>query len=215
MTITRPARTRHGALLGVIIAASVILAGGIFFGAWAVDSVLRGPTFGFTASYAAPGWPEVASAVETQQFYDSIRIESDEPLLAQRLLSALSTSLPYLTVIAGAAGVITLARRLMRSRPFAGAARALLWVLTTLSASLAIARPWLDVAAAEGATRVLGLPTDGNQVADPTSDAWIVNSGFDLQDVDWPYLVIAAVLALVALLWRQAARFQQDTEGLV
>ena len=62
---------------------------------------------------------------------------------------------------------------------------------------------------------MLGLPTDGNQVADPTSDAWIVNSGFDLQDVDWPYLVIAAVLALVALLWRQAARFQQDTEGLV
>lgn len=65
------------------------------------------------------------------------------------------------------------------------------------------------------AWRMLGLPTDGTQVASD-QEGWIVPRSFDfLQDTVWQYLAIAVILFLIAALWRRAGRLQRDTEGLV
>ena len=69
--------------------------------------------------------------------------------------------------------------------------------------------------AVASAAAALGMPTDGFQVADSDSQTWVVPAGFDLQDLNWPVLALAAVLLLVALLWRHGERLQRDTEGLV
>jgi hypothetical protein len=205
---------QHGLLGALLAAAGLALVGGVFFGLWHIATVFQHP-FAFHAAYAAPGWPEVASASPTAQFYGEILVETGLPLVTERLLEAASVSLPYLTVIVGAVGVIVLARRLMTSRPFARPARVLLFALSASAAALAVLAPWLSSLAAASAIRALGMPTNGSRVPDPDLDAWVSPTSFGTQDVDWPLLTIAVVLFLVALLWRHAARFQKDTEGLV
>ncbi|WP_156759134.1 hypothetical protein [Microbacterium karelineae] len=208
------ATARNTVLVAVIAAAGVILAGGVFFGAWAIDNVFS-RAFGFEAGYVPPDWPQVAATSQTAQFFSTIVIESHDPLVAPRVLTAIAMAIPYLTVIVGAGGTIALARRLMTSRPFAGAARILLFALAVCCAAQAIAVPWLRTIAAATAIRDLGMPTDGTQVPSPDADPWVTSPAFDIQDVDWPFLVIAAALVLVGILWRHAAILQRDTEGLV
>ncbi|WP_298040702.1 hypothetical protein [uncultured Microbacterium sp.] len=214
MTITRPALGR-GALRALIIAASLTIAVATGLAIWFVEWTFTRP-FAFGVAYAGPDFPAVASTTETQQFWGDVVIESDAPLTAARILSAIATALPLLVYIAAAIGVIVLALRMSTARSFRPAGRVALVSVAVASLVTAVVRPLFEALAVAEATAALRLPTSGDDVADPTRDPWVVPAGFDLlQDMDWPYLGIAVVLALVALLWSRAERMQKDTEGLV
>ncbi|SEB85616.1 hypothetical protein SAMN04489806_1958 [Paramicrobacterium humi] len=204
----------RGALLTIMVIAALVGLVAVGLAIWFVEWTYSRP-FAFSVGYAAPGYPDVASTAETAQFYDSISVESDEPLDASRALRSVAIALPLTMFVAGALGVIVLARRLLSSRPFARAARGLLVAIAALAAAVGIAVPALEAAATASAVAALSMPTDGFHVADPDSQAWVVPAGFELQDLNWPVLALATVLLLIALVWRHGERLQRDTEGLV
>ncbi|WP_460800797.1 hypothetical protein [Microbacterium sp. GXF6406] len=214
MSTTRPALGR-GALRALIVAASLTIAIAAGLAIWFVEWTFTRP-FAFSVDYAAPDFPAIAMPGDTQQFWGDVAIESDAPLTAARILSAIATALPFLVYIAAAIGVIVLALRMSTARPFGPAGRVALASVAVMSLVTAVIRPLFETLAVAEATAALRLPTSGDDVTDPMRDPWVVPAGFDLlQDMGWPYLGIAVVLALVAVLWSRAERMQNDTEGLV
>lgn len=138
------------------------------------------------------------------------------PVLASRVLLGIATALPFTIVMLGCLGVIVLAAKLAKQRPFTGP---LLWTLGGLSLLTlvsAVGAPWFRMLAGELAVAELGLPTSGDAVSDISSQSWVVPPSFSvLQDLDWPMLLIGIVLGLITALLTRAVRLQRDTEGLV
>lgn len=214
----RLARAPRSLLVALIAAAGVVLLGAVFFGLWFASSAQQGKAgeFQFAVPYASPGWPAVASTAETSQHYDTIAVSSHEPLVLPRALAGIATALPFLIVIVGCIGLITLAVRMLGGKPFSRAAQAILAVLGALAAASAVLVPWLEARLVEIAVAELGMPTDGTLVTDSDTDAWVSPPHFDpLQDLHWPLFALGAILLLIAMLWNRAARLQRETEGLV
>ena len=208
-----------------MIASALVTVGATLFGLWLSISagVNKLGEFTFPVAYAAPmigSEPMVPSlpgaSSDLNLSYKDIWVSAPlEQLREPQLFAATATAIPFLTVIIGGIGVIVLAWRMLGARPFSGAARPLLTVLGFLCLANAILVPWLERHLVARASAILGLPTDGTQVASD-QEGWIVPRSFDfLQDTVWQYLAIAVILFLIAALWRRAGRLQRDTEGLV
>lgn len=143
-------------------------------------------------------------------------IETDAPLILSRVLIGIATALPFIVVIAGCIGTVALTLKFAQPRPFSAVLGRVIGILGLLVAATAVLVPAFTELAVENAVAQLGLPTSGDDVANPDTDSWVVPGGFDaLQDLDWPFLLLGVVLILVAALLGRAAGMQRDTEGLV
>ncbi|MFC7766110.1 hypothetical protein [Leucobacter soli] len=222
--IRSPPAARTGLILLIVVAALVV-AGSVFYGLWLsfAAGVDKSGHFGFEASYAAPMiGDEVDAPVlpgtgsEALIDYSTVTVSAPlEQLREPQLLLALATAIPFLIVIVGGLGVIALAWRLLGSKPFSGAARGVLAALGVLAILNSALVPWLEARSSARAIEILALPTDGTMVPS-NQHGWVVAPHFGfLQDAYWPYLTLGVLLMLVAILWRKAARLQQETEGLV
>ena len=186
---------------------------------WAVASPVNG-SFSFTVPVATPAenhFDTQFSSDRLQVMYDGDTwIEAHFPLVLPRILVGIATALPFVIVITGCIGVVVLALKFAKPRPFSAALAWVIGIIGALTALAAVLVPALNALAVENAVAQLGLPTSGDEVANLDTDAWVVPGGFSLlQDLDWPLFLLGFVLALVAVMLARAARIQRDTEGLV
>lgn len=208
-------------ILSIVAAAVGVIAAFYCFlvTSWAVTSPVDG-SFSFTVPVATPAenrFDTQFSSDRVQVMYDGDTwIEAHYPLVLPRILVGVATALPFVIVITGCIGVIVLALKFTRPRPFSAALGRIIGVLGMLTALAAVLVPAFNALAVENAVAQLGLPTSGEEVANLDTDAWVVPGRFSLlQDLDWPLFLLGFVLVLVAVLLARAARIQRDTEGLV
>lgn len=188
---------------------------------------VSGPTDGGVSFDVSVVLPEETGAplhlIETQFTTDRITVSPGEPglrimhpVVASRVLLGIATALPFTIVMVGCLGVLVLAARLAKQRPFSDPLQWTLGGLSLLTLVSAVVVPWFRMLAGELAVAELGLPTSGDAVSDVDSQAWVVPMSFDfLQDLDWPMFLIGIVLGLITALLGRAIRLQRDTEGLV
>lgn len=187
---------------------------------WMVTSPIDG-TYTFPVRVVLPDTNELAlhSLGSATAMFSDVQISSPFPLVAPRVLTGIATALPFTIVISAAVGVIFLSRRLASQRPFARAAQRSIIVLSVLAAVTSVIVPWFSALASSLAVDALGLPSHGEAAGLDgalSPEPWFVAPSFSIiQDLDWPLLTLACVLALVAVLWNRALRFQRETEGLI
>lgn len=221
---TAPAVSR-AALRVLIVIAALIGAITTFYclliTSWTVSDPIDG-SITFSLPVAAPA--DDTNLIETQFSDEHLTvgydgdtwIRTDQPLIGARILTGIATSLPFVIVLAGCVGIIVLARKLGRRRPFTRALRGTLGLLGALTALSAVCIPWFEALAGQLAAAELELPLSGDDVANPETQAWVVPQHFDLlQDLNWPFFLLGVVLILVSALLLRAARMQRETEGLV
>lgn len=187
---------------------------------WTVSDPIDG-SITFNVPVATPA--EVTNLIDTQFSDDHLTvgydgdtwIRTDQPVVGARTLTGIATSLPFVIVLTGCIGVIVLARKLGRQRPFTRALRWTLGLLGALTVLSAVCIPWFESLAAQLAATALNLPTV-DDVTNHDTESWVVPSAFDvLQDLNWPFFLLGVVLILVSALLVRAAHLQRETEGLV
>lgn len=174
--------------------------------------------FSFEAGYWGPTTPDVVNKqAATMRFPDVwVGVYFMTPL--PRVLQGVAQLLPLLVVTVACIGVLLLCRRLLNSRPFNRSAQTVLALVGGLAIISSILVPWFKVLSVQKAIEYLQMPTTGS-LSSPYEEmetGYLITPYFTvISDANWPWFVFGLLLILLAVLWRQAAKFQRDQEGLV
>ncbi len=224
-------KTTRSAVLIVALIVGSLLGIGTLFGTAATIFGILADTWngrvdlitGSAPQVAVDGTPADAGASETNgvTYYGAL-VTADAPLALPRALQAISAALGALVMIGGGLLLVTLAVRMLRTRPFA---RILAWGLglvglfAILAATVA---PQLEAAAVD-----IGIRDLGYALYDDTHDGSFVAGGPDalalplwdplwiLDRVDPVLLMVGITLGVLGFLVADAVRMQRDTDGLV